>query len=91
MSYLVRRLLENTSNEGFLRAKFSENVAAEELLRDPNELLKQDGEKKGPGSAALATATQCFARASIDARINHIFCLVCTSRSCVVRSRRWAE
>src|SRR5437762_1308388 len=25
MSYLVRRLLENTSNEGFLRAKFSEN------------------------------------------------------------------
>jgi RHH-type proline utilization regulon transcriptional repressor/proline dehydrogenase/delta 1-pyrroline-5-carboxylate dehydrogenase len=55
MSYLVRRLLENTSNEGFLRAKFSENVAAEELLRDPNELLKQDGEKKGPGSAAPAT------------------------------------
>jgi RHH-type proline utilization regulon transcriptional repressor/proline dehydrogenase/delta 1-pyrroline-5-carboxylate dehydrogenase len=51
MSYLVRRLLENTSNEGFLRAKFSENVAAEKLLRDPNELLRQDGEKRGPGSA----------------------------------------
>src|SRR5437773_2098794 len=32
MSYLVRRLLENTSNEGFLRAKFSEHVPAEELL-----------------------------------------------------------
>src|SRR6266513_2780832 len=42
MSYLVRRLLENTSNEGFLRAKFSENVSAEELLRDPKELLKQN-------------------------------------------------
>src|SRR5437762_85678 len=42
MSYLVRRLLENTSNEGFLRAKFSENVSAEELLRDPNELLNWD-------------------------------------------------
>src|SRR5881227_1152757 len=39
MSYLVRRLLENTSNEGFLRAKFSENVPAEELLRDPREIL----------------------------------------------------
>src|SRR5438093_10070838 len=25
MSYLVRRLLENTSNEGFLKAKFSDN------------------------------------------------------------------
>src|SRR5882724_1939324 len=35
MAYLVRRLLENTSNEGFLRAKFAENVAAKELLRDP--------------------------------------------------------
>src|SRR5919198_2770131 len=35
MSYLVRRLLENTSNEGFLRAKFSEHVSAAQLLRDP--------------------------------------------------------
>jgi RHH-type proline utilization regulon transcriptional repressor/proline dehydrogenase/delta 1-pyrroline-5-carboxylate dehydrogenase len=39
MSYLVRRLLENTSNEGFLRAKFAENVSEQELLRDPNELI----------------------------------------------------
>jgi RHH-type transcriptional regulator, proline utilization regulon repressor / proline dehydrogenase / delta 1-pyrroline-5-carboxylate dehydrogenase len=39
MSYLVRRLLENTSNEGFLRAKFSEHVSATQLLRDPRELL----------------------------------------------------
>jgi RHH-type proline utilization regulon transcriptional repressor/proline dehydrogenase/delta 1-pyrroline-5-carboxylate dehydrogenase len=40
MAYLVRRLLENTSNEGFLRAKFAENVPAKELLRDPIELIK---------------------------------------------------
>jgi RHH-type proline utilization regulon transcriptional repressor/proline dehydrogenase/delta 1-pyrroline-5-carboxylate dehydrogenase len=39
MAYLVRRLLENTSNEGFLRAKFAENVSAEELLRDPREIV----------------------------------------------------
>ena len=39
MSYLVRRLLEHTSNEGFLRAKFAENVSEEQLLRDPCELL----------------------------------------------------
>src|SRR5437588_3977579 len=37
MSYLVTRLLESTSKEGFLRAKFAENVSAEELLRDPAE------------------------------------------------------
>jgi RHH-type proline utilization regulon transcriptional repressor/proline dehydrogenase/delta 1-pyrroline-5-carboxylate dehydrogenase len=54
MSYLVRRLLENTSNEGFLRAKFSENVAAEELLRDPNELPKRVGARPRSESLALA-------------------------------------
>ena len=43
MSYLVRRLLENTSNEGFLRAKFSENTSAETLLRDPRELVRASG------------------------------------------------
>src|SRR5437764_1757548 len=46
MSYLVRRLLENTSNEGFLRAKFSENVAESELLRDPADLIAE-----GPNGA----------------------------------------
>src|ERR1051326_4631550 len=46
MSYLVRRLLENTSNEGFLRAKFSENVSEAELLRDPADLVAQ-----GPNGA----------------------------------------
>lgn len=38
MSYLVRRLLENTSNEGFLRAKFSDNASETQLLRDPRTL-----------------------------------------------------
>jgi RHH-type transcriptional regulator, proline utilization regulon repressor / proline dehydrogenase / delta 1-pyrroline-5-carboxylate dehydrogenase len=35
MSYLVRRLLENTSNEGFLRATFSKETPVTELLADP--------------------------------------------------------
>ncbi|MDB6111412.1 MAG: rocA1 [Pedosphaera sp.] len=35
MGYLVRRLLENTSNEGFLRATFTERTSHKELLRDP--------------------------------------------------------
>src|SRR5216110_2568625 len=50
MAYLVRRLLENTSNEGFLRAKFAENVPAKELLRDPKELIKSNGANR-PESA----------------------------------------
>ncbi|MEY2561052.1 MAG: RHH-type transcriptional regulator, proline utilization regulon repressor / proline dehydrogenase [Verrucomicrobiota bacterium] len=39
MSYLVRRLLENTSNEGFLKAKFSDKASAIQLLRDPESLI----------------------------------------------------
>jgi RHH-type proline utilization regulon transcriptional repressor/proline dehydrogenase/delta 1-pyrroline-5-carboxylate dehydrogenase len=35
MAYLVRRLLENTSNEGFLRATFGANKSITELLIDP--------------------------------------------------------
>ncbi len=55
MSYLVRRLLENTSNEGFLRAKFSENLSPAQLLRDPEELittaeLRDAGEGDGTSS-----------------------------------------
>ena len=54
MAYLVRRLLENTSNEGFLRAKFAENVPAKELLRDPRELIKPA--VAGTGLSAEASA-----------------------------------
>lgn len=36
MAYLVRRILENTSNESFLRKSFAERMSFEELLRVPN-------------------------------------------------------
>ena len=35
MAYLVRRLLENTSNDSFLRQSFRENVSLEDLLMNP--------------------------------------------------------
>ncbi len=35
MAYLVRRLLENTSNESFLRANFEERLDVEKLLAKP--------------------------------------------------------
>lgn len=41
MSYLVRRLLENTSNEGFLRQTFSEHTSPQKLLRNPAEMAGQ--------------------------------------------------
>lgn len=39
MAYLVRRLLENTSNEGFLRAKDADGASRDELLKNPVERL----------------------------------------------------
>ncbi|HJT30750.1 MAG TPA: L-glutamate gamma-semialdehyde dehydrogenase [Pirellulales bacterium] len=42
MAYLVRRLLENTSNDSFLRASFSESVSPEKLLMNPLEHRRQD-------------------------------------------------
>lgn len=35
MGYLVRRLLENTANESFLRQSFAEDAQVERLLEDP--------------------------------------------------------
>ena len=39
MAYLVRRLLENTSNDSFLRAGFVDDVPVEDLLENPAELV----------------------------------------------------
>jgi len=43
MAYLVRRLLENTSNDSFLRAGFTEHVATEILLMAPDKIGEQGG------------------------------------------------
>lgn len=52
MAYLVRRLLENTSNESFLKASFTEHARIEELLRDPEEagaMWRDRGRRKSDG------------------------------------------
>jgi RHH-type proline utilization regulon transcriptional repressor/proline dehydrogenase/delta 1-pyrroline-5-carboxylate dehydrogenase len=49
MAYLVRRLLENTSNEGFLRAKNTGEATKEQLLRNPVELLETGDRKPESG------------------------------------------
>jgi RHH-type proline utilization regulon transcriptional repressor/proline dehydrogenase/delta 1-pyrroline-5-carboxylate dehydrogenase len=53
MAYLVRRLLENTSNESFLRASFAEQLAPEKLLMNPRDVrATSDG---SPGAARPAS------------------------------------
>jgi RHH-type proline utilization regulon transcriptional repressor/proline dehydrogenase/delta 1-pyrroline-5-carboxylate dehydrogenase len=41
MAYLVRRLLENTSNDSFLRQGFSEGASEDVLLRNPIEISEE--------------------------------------------------
>jgi RHH-type proline utilization regulon transcriptional repressor/proline dehydrogenase/delta 1-pyrroline-5-carboxylate dehydrogenase len=67
MAYLVRRLLENTSNEGFLRQKNLGEATKEQLLKNPAELLaataadatppSRSSEPRGGGAAAPVSPT----------------------------------
>ncbi len=58
MAYLVRRLLENTSNEGFLRIKNTGEASLEELLCNPIELIAKAPEPmaRKPRSSAFVNA-----------------------------------
>ena len=56
MAYLVRRLLENTSNDSFLRTSFSEHVAVEKLLMNPEEIGRNASRaEQSPTLPATAT------------------------------------
>ncbi len=60
MAYLVRRLLENSSNDSFLRQGFTEGLSEEVLLMNPNDHVQEPpplaplpegrGEQEGPVS-----------------------------------------
>lgn len=55
MGYLVRRLLENTANESFLRQSFAEEAEIERLLEDPAITAarqRQERDNRAPASVA---------------------------------------
>jgi RHH-type proline utilization regulon transcriptional repressor/proline dehydrogenase/delta 1-pyrroline-5-carboxylate dehydrogenase len=62
MAYLVRRLLENTSNESFLRAGFLERVPEEQLLMNPIEAIVASSPRKQLRSAACVFANEAAER-----------------------------
>ena len=63
MAYLVRRLLENTSNEGFLRARNTGEATREQLLRNPVETLT-NSEGRMPNSSSEPAAPAIVTRQS---------------------------
>ena len=58
MAYLVRRLLENTSNDSFLRRSFAEGISVEELMMKPvdentvDKNLVDENREKQPSTGA---------------------------------------
>ncbi|HXC97823.1 MAG TPA: proline dehydrogenase family protein [Verrucomicrobiae bacterium] len=58
MAYLVRRLLENTSNEGFLANKFAKGAGREELLKNPAEAAASLGRQTASVSGAGGTRAE---------------------------------
>jgi RHH-type proline utilization regulon transcriptional repressor/proline dehydrogenase/delta 1-pyrroline-5-carboxylate dehydrogenase len=56
MAYLVRRLLENTSNDSFLRASFTEQVAPEKLLMNPLDVGRERSGDDGQHPSGTAVA-----------------------------------
>ncbi len=56
MAYLVRRLLENSSNDSFLRQGFAEGLSEEVLLMNPTELAAPHPPPANPPAAAVCAA-----------------------------------
>lgn len=59
MAYLVRRLLENTSNQSFLMQKYAENVDLDKLLQKPL-MLAEDKKAIGPLSFQSISSLEKF-------------------------------
>lgn len=64
MAYLVRRLLENTSNESFLRSKFAENASSEKLLADPKSLVRTPANHSNGTSHEASTSSKASSTVS---------------------------
>ena len=60
MGYLVRRLLENTSNDSFLRQGFVEHTAIDELLRSPFEITQRRQERNGTTNGSIQEVTDAI-------------------------------
>ena len=52
MAYLVRRLLENTANESFLRQSFAEEAEIDRLLENPVQTAEREKACRAPKAEA---------------------------------------
>lgn len=69
MAYLVRRLLENTSNEGFLRKTFAAGASPEDLLADPEPWRERPAPPAAPGEEFANEPLLDFSRREVRNRL----------------------
>ena len=69
MAYLVRRLLENTSNDSFLKQGFSDGVSMEILLRNPEVV----GEQRRQEQSMVAGANGVHTKPKVDSDVAQQF------------------
>lgn len=60
MAYLVRRLLENTANESFLRQSFAEEAEVERLMENPELTAERERAQRKPQAEAEAPGLPRF-------------------------------
>lgn len=81
MAYLVRRLLENTSNESFLAGKFARGADRGELLKDPEKTLLIQEAMSEPNTAVAAFKNEPPVDFTIDAEREKIRAALKTVRA----------
>jgi RHH-type transcriptional regulator, proline utilization regulon repressor / proline dehydrogenase / delta 1-pyrroline-5-carboxylate dehydrogenase len=60
MAYLVRRLLENTSNDSFLRHSLAEDIPREKLMATPSATVSSDQANAGTENSVGTTSVPVF-------------------------------
>lgn len=71
MAYLVRRLLENTSNESFVRKGFAEDQPIEDLLADPAKKMSNNYKPVDRTEKSAAPHRAGMDRNGVDQTIGH--------------------
>ena len=79
MAYLVRRLLENTSNDSFLRHSYDENVKIEDLLMKPTKLANTTPKRPVTLPAFLNEPIADFSKKEVRAAMSDALELVADS------------
>jgi len=70
MGYLVRRLLENTANESFLRQSFAEDAQIERLLEDPDKTAERERSERAAKPKKTVAAPNGLSRFANDPMVD---------------------